>query len=60
MTWWTIIGLILIAAGVTEFVLFRLVLRDKPAIKSKMTFLMANAGFNILAGLVLAFIGRRS
>jgi hypothetical protein len=60
MTWLTIIGLILIAAGVIEFVLFRFVLRNKPAIKSKMTFLMANAGLNILVGLALAFIGKWS
>ncbi|MBB5083577.1 hypothetical protein [Nonomuraea endophytica] len=60
MSWWTIGGLLLAAAGVIEFVLFRFVLRDRPGIASRMRFLMINAGLNVLAGLALIIVGELS
>ncbi|MFI7134183.1 hypothetical protein ACIBQ1_51555 [Nonomuraea sp. NPDC050153] len=60
MNWWTIGGLLVAAAGVIEFVLFRFVLHDRPGIASKMRFLMINAGFNVLAGLALVIVGEFS
>ena len=60
MSWWTIVGLLLSAAGVIEFVLFRYVLRGRPGIASKMTFLMVNAGVNVVTGLALIIVGELS
>ena len=58
MSWWTIIGLFFIVAGAAEFVLFRYVLPDRPGIASKMSFLMFNAGLNVVIGIVLILIGQ--
>jgi hypothetical protein len=57
MNWVTIVGFVLIAAGIVEFVLFRYVLADKPGIAARMRFLMVNAAVNAILGLVLVLIG---
>lgn len=60
MNWLTIVGFVLIAAGVVEFVLFRFVLAGKPGIAAKMRFLMVNAAVNVVLGLVLVGVGLSS
>jgi len=51
------IGLILVLAGVVEFVLFRYLAPRKANIARRIVFLNLNALVNVVAGVVLLVIG---
>jgi hypothetical protein len=52
------IGLLLIVAGIVEFVLFRYLAQRKPNIARRIRLLNANALLNVTIGVVLLIVGR--
>lgn len=52
-----IVGLVLVAAGVVEFVVFRYLAPRKPNIARRIVLLNLNALLNVVVGLVLLFVG---
>jgi len=52
-----IVGLVLVAAGVVEFVVFRYLAPRKPNIARRIVLLNLNALLNVVVGFVLLFVG---
>ena len=51
------IGLLLIIAGIVEFVLFRILAQRKQNIARRIRLLTANALFNVTVGVVMLVVG---